>query len=103
MDDLKQRLRDAIVADAFGDGRILSGPLAERLILERREAAAALDAKDAEIARLRDALGKLHHAVCGETGFAAAVRQDSGKAYPWPALDEADAMATAALTAGRGD
>lgn len=93
MDDLKQRLQAQSErrAAVFGDGQI------------ETEAAAALDAKDAEIARLREALGKLHHAVCGETGFAAAVRQDSGKAYPWPALDEADTMATAALTAGRGD
>ena len=47
--------------------------------------------------RLEAALRKLHHAVCGETGFAACVRLDSGKAYPWPALDEADAAARAAL------
>ena len=43
--------------------------------------------------KLREALEKLHHAVCGETGFAAAVRQESGKAYPWPALDIADELA----------
>ena len=50
-------------------------------------------------AGLREALEKLHHAVCGETGFAAAVRQESGKAYPWPALDIADELARAALAA----
>ena len=49
--------------------------------------------------KLRDALEKLHQAVCGETGFAAAVRQESGKAYPWPALDIADDLARAALAA----
>ena len=49
--------------------------------------------------KLRAALEKLHHAVCGETGFAAAVRQESGKAYPWPALDIADDLARAALAA----
>ncbi len=49
--------------------------------------------------KLREALEKLHHAVCGETGFAAAVRQESGKAYPWPALDIADELARAALAA----
>ena len=49
--------------------------------------------------KLREALEKLHHAVCGETGFAAAVRQESGKAYPWPALDIADDLARAALAA----
>lgn len=44
-----------------------------------------------------EALRKLHHAVCGETGFAACVRLDSGLAYPWPALDEADEMTRATL------
>lgn len=49
--------------------------------------------------RLEAALHKLHHAVCGETGFAACVRLDSGKAYPWPALDDADETARATLSA----
>jgi hypothetical protein len=51
-----------------------------------------------EIDRLREALGKMLQAVCGETGFANAVRQVSGLAYPWPALDEAEAKARTALT-----
>lgn len=51
---------------------------------------------------LEGALRKLHHAVCGETGFAACVRLDSGKAYPWPALDDADEATRAALTDGGG-
>jgi len=51
-----------------------------------------------ENARLRAALERLIHAVCGETGFAECVRRDSGKAYPWPALDAAEAEARAALT-----
>jgi hypothetical protein len=46
---------------------------------------------------LLEALKVLHHAVCGETGFAAAVRADSGLAYPWPALDIADELALAAI------
>lgn len=54
-------------------------------------------ASRAEVVALREALAKLHHAVCGETGFASAVRQTSGLAYPWPALDEADELARAAL------
>ena len=49
------------------------------------------------MAELVDALRALHHAVCGETGFAACVRLESGKAYPWPALDDADEAAAAAL------
>ncbi len=48
---------------------------------------------------LKTALEDLLQAVCGETGFAAAVRHDSGHAYPWPALDIAEANARHALTA----
>jgi hypothetical protein len=46
---------------------------------------------------LRDALVDLLHAVCGEKGFAEAVRRDSGRVYPWPALELAEAKALAAL------
>jgi hypothetical protein len=46
---------------------------------------------------LEAALRELKHAVCGETGFAACVRLDTRKAYPWPALDAAEASADAAL------
>ena len=50
-----------------------------------------------EAERLRDALADLLHAVCGEKGFAEAVRRDSGRIYPWPALELAEAKARAAL------
>lgn len=50
-----------------------------------------------KLARAVEALQVLHHAVCGETGFAAAVRMESGKAYPWPALDNADDFASTVL------
>lgn len=46
---------------------------------------------------LRDALEDLLHAVCGEKGFAEAVRRDSGRIYPWPALELAEAKARKAL------
>jgi hypothetical protein len=46
---------------------------------------------------LREALVDLLHAVCGEKGFAEAVRRDSGRVYPWPALELAEAKALAAL------
>jgi hypothetical protein len=46
---------------------------------------------------LREALVDLLHAVCGRTGFAEAVRRDSGRIYPWPALELAEAKARAAL------
>lgn len=39
---------------------------------------------------LTEATQALLHAVCGETGFAAAVRAHSGISYPWPALDIAE-------------
>ena len=73
---------------------------------QAQEAYAAQIAAEAEaaalreqVARLEGALRGLHHAVCGETGFAACVRLDSGNAYPWPALDAADDAARAILRA----
>lgn len=59
--------------------------------------AAALSASLERERELREALADLHYAVCGETGFAAAVRGVSGLAYPWPALDLADEKARRAL------
>ena len=53
------------------------------------------------IKTLEDALKELLHAVCGDTGFAACVRADSGKAYPWPALEIAEVSARAALAASQ--
>jgi hypothetical protein len=61
------------------------------------EAAAAIRAAMGENAALHDALKKLHHAVCGDSGFASAVRAHSGVPYPWPALDIAEEAAVAAL------
>ncbi|TGQ11186.1 hypothetical protein EN858_14785 [Mesorhizobium sp. M4B.F.Ca.ET.215.01.1.1] len=58
--------------------------------------AALLDelARQGEALKLaREALDAMVHAVCGESGFANAVRVNSGFAYPWPALDEAEALA----------
>ena len=59
--------------------------------------AARLEAQEALLREAMEVLGKLHHAVCGETGFAHCVRLDSGLAYPWPALDDADENARATL------
>lgn len=56
------------------------------------------DLADALAAALRD----LHGAVCGETGFAQCVRDHSGTAYPWPALDAADEAARLAIAAAKG-
>jgi hypothetical protein len=52
---------------------------------------------EAKLAKAVEALKSLHHAVCGETGFASAVRNHSGKAYPWEPLDIADAQTRAVL------
>jgi hypothetical protein len=62
-----------------------------------KEQADRIEALTAENERLREALREMFETVCGETGFAQAVRADSGFAYPWPALDIAEAMARAAL------
>ncbi len=51
---------------------------------------------------VEEALRELLQAVCGETGFVACVRRDSGRAYPWPALDVAEEKARAALRALKG-
>ena len=56
---------------------------------------AAIDVVD--VAELVEAAEGLHRAVCGDTGFVAAVRADSGLAYPWPALDAAEERLAAAL------
>ena len=54
---------------------------------------------NAKVRALVDAAQKFQHAVCDDTGFAFCVRADSGKAYPWPALDIADELVRAAIAA----
>ncbi len=66
------------------------------------EADILFDAAD-RIEALEAALQAMLHAVCHETGFAAAVRADSGKAYPWVTLDAAEEQARAALEGKDGD
>lgn len=66
----------------------------------------ALEAENGRVQKERDTLHKalcdLYFAVCGVNGFADCVRADSGKPYPWPALDKAEAQALAALK-GEGE
>ena len=50
-----------------------------------------------EVAALVEAAKAVLHAVCHETGFAAAVRADSGLAYPWEPLEIAEAQLRQAL------
>jgi hypothetical protein len=59
--------------------------------------------QDPRVVALVEAAKRLHHAVCGETGFAQCVREDSGRAYPWPALDEADDLFRATLAEIKGE
>lgn len=56
----------------------------------------------AKVTRLTEALQQLLRAVCGPTGFAAAVRHNSGLYHPWPSLDAAEANARAALAENEG-
>jgi hypothetical protein len=100
-DDLVERLRAGIGddLDVFADDldviaakvtmRQAAGEIA-RLTAER-------DAEREARKRLVEALSELLHAVCGPTGFAACVRDCTGLAYPWPALDIAEEHARAAL------
>ena len=52
----------------------------------------------ARVERLEGALNGMLQSVCGPTGFAEAVRHNSGHAYPWHSLDDAEAKARAALS-----
>ena len=87
MDDLVKRLRDSCYL-AFDDNT--------------NDYQSAIEAAD-RIEALEKALHAMLHAVCHETGFAAAVRADSGKAYPWVTLDAAEEQARAALEGKDGD
>ena len=53
----------------------------------------------AYVAGMEAALRDMLQSVCGPTGFAEAVRHNSGHAYPWHSLDAAEAMSRAALSA----
>lgn len=51
--DIVDRLRERIIASACADGRIIDQLLAERLILERHEAADVIERLRSELAELR--------------------------------------------------
>ena len=70
-----------------------------QLLAVHGQAADALD----KLTKAVEALKSLHHAVCGKNGFAAAVRNHSGKAYPWEALDIADEQTRATLAEIKGE
>jgi hypothetical protein len=98
-----------------GDGKFFCPTYATEYVradrIEQLEAARH-DADEAEayawqleqhLAKAVETLRELHHAVCGKTGFAQAVRMESGKAYPWPALDKADDAVLAVLAELEGE
>lgn len=93
-DDQVKALLDEMTFAMFGDGT--DDTISEKL------ARALLDART-ELARAIEAVRQMHHAVCGETGFAAAVRADSGRAYPWPALDLAEEIALEVMRKDMGN
>lgn len=58
---------------------------------------------DPRVKALVEAATKMRHSVCGPTGFAEAVRHNSGRAYPWPSLDDAERALDTALRAIGGE
>lgn len=100
MNDLHDAIDEALYdAVCDGEGRATAKHLehhfAKRgLAIVPVSQAAALDA-------CVKALETMLHTVCHETGFAAAVRTDSGRAYPWEPLDLAEAEARSALRAAK--
>lgn len=92
-EQLEAARADAKEAEAYAD----------ELAKDQVDLCRQLIAAEDKLAKAVEALRKLHHAVCGETGFAACVRLDSGLAYPWPALDEADEMTRATLAEIEGE
>jgi hypothetical protein len=72
----------------------------EDVLEEKRENINSLRARLSEAVKV---IEMFMHSVCHETGFANAVRHDSGHAYPWPALDQTEAAAKAFITTLGGE
>jgi len=108
-DDLIDRLRNPAFMDMEWP-RELFTQCADRIEeLEREKASwkgvydGAVTAMSERIETLEAALHEMLHAVCSPTGFASAVRTDSGKAYPWVTLEHAEQKARAALGEKKDD
>lgn len=93
---LMERLDAAQNADP-NDLFVQAADLIETQAREIERLRNAMVVMDNTVQELTEALREMFEAVCGETGFAQAVRAESGIPYPWPALDLAEAMARAAL------
>ncbi|MGE8142305.1 hypothetical protein ACQKOE_10045 [Novosphingobium sp. NPDC080210] len=85
--------------DYYNKAHYVSSPLPYGQVADLIEKQAAELAKFKALAEtLAGALEQMHRAVCHETGFAEAVRADSGVAYPWEPLDVAADASIKALT-----
>ncbi len=85
MTDIVSRLREPVLAEAFGAKAIMSGKLTERLMYERHDAAA-------EIERLRSALSMIE-------GFAGPQGDDAARITAW--ADNMDRICAVAKRAQR--
>lgn len=86
----------SINLEAAAEIERLQGRVAEE-IASLESAISDVERLQARVKELEEATEGLLRAVCGDTGFAEAVRFDSGRAYPWPALDIAEEKARAVL------
>jgi hypothetical protein len=75
----------------------------EQLIEQIAEADDKIAYLEARLSEAVKVIEMFMHSVCHETGFANAVRHDSGHAYPWPALDQTEAAAKAFITTLGGE
>ena len=83
--------REAVRAEQAAEIELLKSHLedAKEIIQKQIKQAAELAKFKALAETMAGALEQMHRAVCHETGFAEAVRADSGLAYPWEPLDVA--------------
>ncbi len=103
---LVERLRGAFDTDSVPEKNLAIRKAHDLIETQAREIERlrnAMVVMDNTVQELTEALHEMFEAVCGETGFAQAVRAESGIPYPWPALDLAEAMARAALAGDSHD
>jgi hypothetical protein len=50
-----------------------------------------------QLAEARELIGDMRHCLASDTGFMSAVRQDTGKAYPWEPWEVLEPRVLAAL------
>ncbi len=84
---------------AVESGEIFFEDIPSDLLLRARKhfCTPTSEAQATRIEALEAALQEMMQAVCGETGFVNTIRLDTGREYPWPALDIAEERAKQAL------